>query len=764
MSNALATQLDQQDFPAQMPFWQSRRTAWAEPTALVRDHLREPTDDRPSVRVGLPDRAAFAARSLTCGDPLRIRVLGGSVLALLAARATDREQVTIFLPLSALARPDEVLAVPVTASMADEATGRDLLDAVHDACLAASAHLDVPLHALLDADDIRPTDLMLAVDGDLTTADADARGCPLLVDLLLEPESGAAGVRLGYDARLFSQATAQRLAETFADLLDRLLQDPTQPLATLLAATDAERARITGEFNATSADFPADRLLHSFLQERAASAPDAVALADDGTTYAGLNAAANRLARVLRARGVGAGDVVGVCVPRSPRMLVAVFAVLKAGGAYLPLDPTLPANRLAYILEHSGASVVVVDDETAHTVTGRQVVGVSDPDVAAADGTDLPALSGPDDLAYVIYTSGSTGRPKGVMIEHRAIVNRLWWMQRAYPLGPDDVILHKTPFTFDVSVWEIFWWSLAGASVVTLPGGDERDPQRLARRIAEAGVTTLHFVPSMLHAFLQYTALTQDTADLSSLRRVFASGEALAVNHVHTFSQRLGAFAELVNLYGPTEAAVDVTCQPCNAIDTTRSVPIGRPIDNIRIYIRTRSGGLAPLGTPGELCIAGTGLARGYLNAPELTQERFIQNPFEDGGTLYRTGDLARRLADGTIEYLGRIDTQVKIRGYRIELGEIEHVAGSCPGVDDCAVTTTANKAGNRALVAYIVPGHGYTQARLNEALAAELPSYMVPQHIVEVDVIPTNHNGKRDLNSLPDPMARSRATAGKRR
>ena len=444
-------------------------------------------------------------------------------------------------------------------------------------------------------------------------------------------------------------------------------------------------------------------------------------------------------------------------------MLVAVYAVLKAGGAYLPLDPTLPANRIDYILDHSGTSLVVVDNETTHVVTGRQVVSVTDPEVEAADCADLPALSGPEDLAYVIYTSGSTGRPKGVMVEHRAIVNRLWWMQRAYPLGPDDVILHKTPFTFDVSVWEIFWWSLAGASVVTLPGGDERDPQRLARRIAEAGVTTMHFVPSMLHAFLQYTALTRDTADLSSLRRVFASGEALAVSHANAFSQRLGAFAELVNLYGPTEAAVDVTCQPCDDIDTTRSVPIGRPIDNIRIYIRTRSGGLAPLGTPGELCIAGTGLARGYLNAPELTQEKFIRNPFEDDGTLYRTGDLARQLDDGIIEYLGRIDTQVKIRGYRIELGEIEHVASACPGVVDCAVTTAANKAGQLALVAYIAPGPGYTQAKLREALAAELPSYMVPQHLVEVDTIPTNHNGKRDLKGLPDPMRRTHAALCKR-
>ncbi|MEU5365724.1 amino acid adenylation domain-containing protein [Streptomyces sp. NPDC005925] len=762
MSNALEPEPGRQDAPGSTSFWQRHRTAWAEPTALVRDHLREHAAARPTVTATLPGATLSAARDLTRAEPLRTRTLGAAVLALLAARATDRDEVTVFVPLSPVARPDETLAVPVTATLTAAATGHDLLDAVHEACVTASAHLDVPPHTLLDADGIRPTDLMLAVGADLTTDDADARGCPLLLDLHLTPDSGpegTPGVHLAYDARLFSRDTARRLAESFADLLGLLLKDPAQPLAALLAPADAERARITGEFNATTADFPADRTLHSFLQQRAAEAPDTVALADDGTTYAALNAAANRLARVLRSRGVGAGDVVGVCVPRSPGMLVAVYAVLKAGGAYLPIDPALPANRVGYILDHSGTSLVVVADDTAHVVTGRRTVAVTDPETETADPADLPALSGPEDLAYVIYTSGSTGRPKGVMVEHRAIVNRLWWMQRAYPLGPDDVILHKTPITFDVSVWEIFWWSLAGARVATLPGGDERDPRRLAGRIAGAGVTTMHFVPSMLHAFLQYTALTQDTGDLSSLRRVFASGEALAASHAQTFSRRLGAFAELVNLYGPTEAAVDVTCRPCGDVDTTRSVPIGRPIDNIRVYIRTRSGALAPVGTPGELCIAGTGLARGYLNAPDLTRERFVPNPFEEDGVLYRTGDLARWLDDGTLEYLGRIDTQVKIRGYRIEPGEIEHVAATCPDVLDCAVTTTANRAGHPALVAYVVPGPAYTRDRLREALAAELPAYMVPQHLVEVDAIPTSHNGKRDLKALPDPLPRPRGS-----
>ncbi len=438
----------------------------------------------------LPDQAVTAIRSFTADDAVRIRALGGAVLALLAARATDRDEVTVFLPVYGASTADRV--VPVAATVTNDSTGTDLFAEV---LAAYEQALENP-----DAEEIGPTDLMLAVDGDVGDEDAHSHGCPLRLDLRWEHGT----VELTYDDWLFSEATARRLADSFVELLDLVLKDPSQPLSVSRTANDVERGLIAG-FNATTANFPEDRTLHSFLQERAATSPDVIALAEDGTTYGELNQAANRLARVLRARGVGAGEVVGVCIPRSPQMLVAVYAVLKAGGAYLPLDPTLPANRIDYILGNSGTTLVVVDDETAHVADGRRAIHLTDPAIAAADSADLAARSGPEDLAYVIYTSGSTGRPKGVMIEHRAIVNRLWWMQRAYPLGPDDVILHKTPFTFDVSVWEIFWWSFAGASVVTLPGGAERDPQQIATRIAEYGVTTMHFVPSMLHAFLLYT-------------------------------------------------------------------------------------------------------------------------------------------------------------------------------------------------------------------------------------------------------------------
>lgn len=737
MSNVIALQQALRAYPQQAAYWQERRRTWAEPTVLVRDHLRPCAEGGTHVRAPLTADACAAADRLTAGDPTLRRVLAGSVLALVAARATDRQSLTVFLPTDAG-------PAPVSLTLSGDITGRALLTALRSAYLTAAQHLDIPVQALLDRDEDRPSDLLLSLDGQFDLADAERVGCRLLFDVCDD------AVTVHFDGRLFTAATAQRLADNYAGLFGALVAEPTRPLAGHLAANGYELSLISGEFNATDAAFPDDRTLHGFLEERAAAAPDTVAVIDDATTYGELNADANRLARVLRARGVGAGSVVGVCVPRSARMFVAIYAVLKAGGAYLPVDPTLPRERVDYILDHSRTTLVVTTEETRDVVAGHEVLDV-DACVTQADGGDLEPVSGPDDLAYVIYTSGSTGRPKGVMVEHRAIVNRLWWMQRAYPLGGDDVILHKTPFTFDVSVWEIFWWSLAGAAVATLPNGDEKNPERITEQIAAAGVTTLHFVPPMLHAFLQYVRVTGSAGQLAAVRRVFASGEALAVAHAELFQEVLEA--DLVNLYGPTEASVDVTCEPCTTVDPTRSIPIGRPIDNIRLYIRTAAGTLAPIGTPGELCIAGVGLARGYLNAPELTDERFVPNPFEPSGRVYRTGDLARWLPNGTIEYLGRIDTQVKVRGYRIELGEIEHVAGGCPGVADCAVTVVEDGGGDRALAAYVVTGEGFDADDFRTHLAASLPSYMVPQHVVEIAAIPTNHNGKRDLKALPLPV-----------
>ncbi|WP_436740141.1 amino acid adenylation domain-containing protein [Streptomyces sp. BBFR102] len=747
MTNALQARQALLAHPGQQEFWDARVTGWTEPVQVIRDHLRPGATGPQVTGAALDGPTAAALDRITSGDAVLLRTVAAAVLALLAARTTDRDEVVVFLPAPPTAFGAPNRAVPIGVDMAAGAEAKALLGAVRAAYLQAAEHLDVPVAHLLERAGSRPSDFMVGVDGDLGPEDADRAGSPLLFTLTTGP---APRLDLRYDPVLFAEETAGRLLEGYRRLLHAVTTAPATPVDTLLAPSAAELDLIAG-FNDTEAPFPKDRLLHSFLEERAREHGDRVAVTDgSGTTYAQLNADANRLARTLRERGVGAGSVVGVCVPRSAAMLTAIYAVLKAGGAYLPIDPTLPDKRIRYLLDHSGTELVLATAQTAPVLGGHAMVDVGDVAAWAADDSDLEPVTGPGDACYVIYTSGSTGRPKGVVVEHRAIVNRLWWMQRGYPLGADDVILHKTPFTFDVSVWEIFWWSLAGASVATLPNGAEKDPAEIADRIAESGATTAHFVPSMLHAFLTYTQAAGATGRLRSLRRLFASGEALAAAHVELAGSALPDTL-LVNLYGPTEAAVDVSHFECGDVDSTRSVPIGRPIDNIRLVVRTRNGAVAPLGVPGELCIAGVGLARGYLHAPELTAERFVTGP-ADLGRLYRTGDLARWLPGGILEYLGRLDTQVKIRGYRIELGEIEHLAGAVPGVVECAVAAVAGDRGEKALCAYVVAGAGFDEQGLRAALAAELPSYMVPQFVVTVPAIATNHNGKRDLSALPQP------------
>ncbi|WP_370418106.1 amino acid adenylation domain-containing protein [Streptomyces sp. QH1-20] len=748
MISALQAQQALRNHPTQHQYWDARRQAWTEPVQVIRDHLRPDAGGHQVCGTDLDATTMAALTRITSGDPVLLRTVAATVLALLAARVTDRDDVVVFLPAPPQAFGSVNRAIPVEVAVSSGAQAKQLLGAVRAGYLQAAAHLDVPVWSVLDPADCRPTDFMVAVDGDLGPQDADRAGTPLMFSLTTGP---TARLGLRYDPTLFTDATAHRLLGAYRDLLNTVTTDPATTADALRAPSAAERALITSGFNDTDAEFPDGRLLHSFLEERAREHGDRIAVVDgEGTTYARLNADANRLARTLRERGVTAGSIVGVCVPRSAEMLTAIYAVLKAGGAYLPIDPTLPGNRIEYLLDHSGTELVLATARTAPVLGSRTTLALDDPGSWADEDTDLEPVTGPDDACYVIYTSGSTGRPKGVVVEHRAIVNRLWWMQRGYPLGADDVILHKTPFTFDVSVWEIFWWSLAGASVATLPNGAEKDPERIARRVADSGATTMHFVPSMLHAFLTYTQASGTAGRLGSLRRVFASGEALAASHTEVFTATLPN-ALLVNLYGPTEAAVDVSYFDCDAVDSTRSVPIGRPIDNIKLIVRTRNGDLAPIGVPGELCIAGVGLARGYLHAPELTAERFVTGP-EGFGRVYRTGDLARWLPGGVLEYLGRLDTQVKIRGYRIELGEIEHLASGCTGVVECAVAAVAGDRGEKALCAYVVAGPDFDESALRAALAAELPSYMVPQFVVTVPAIPTNHNGKRDVSALPRP------------
>ncbi|MFE3646719.1 amino acid adenylation domain-containing protein [Streptomyces sp. NPDC059152] len=541
------------------------------------------------------------------------------------------------------------------------------------------------------------------------------------------------------------------------DMLDR-------PVTDLPMLTAAEYEDLTsGRSHGPTVPYAEEATLQGLFEEQARRRPGQPAVIDaagEHLTYAELDERANRVARSLREEGVGPGDRVGVTMERGPRLLVALLGALKSGGAYVPVDPGYPADRVRFLLEDSRAKLVITDGERSATAVPAGTTVRHIEELLRSSGAPLPPLGTSRDLAYVIYTSGSTGRPKGVMVEHHSVVNRLAWMQRRYPLGDGDVLLQKTPVSFDVSVWELFWWAVEGAAVALLPPGGQQDPRQILRTLREQRVTVVHFVPSMLGPFLDLLQASPEAREgLRSLRYVFCSGEALPPERVEQFNDVFGASdagcrPRLVNLYGPTEATVDVSYHDCPG-DPARGIeriPIGRPIDNTRLYVLGPDDLPQPVGVAGELCIGGVGVARGYLDRPELTAEKFTPDPFTARGRIYRTGDLARWLADGTLEYLGRIDGQVKIRGNRVELGEVASALRAAPGVRDALVTDHTTPTRGTRLIGYYVADDAIDPVHLRELLARTLPAFMVPASFVRIDAVPLTPNGKADRRALPLP------------
>ncbi|ACF51975.1 enterobactin synthase subunit F [Stenotrophomonas maltophilia] len=514
-------------------------------------------------------------------------------------------------------------------------------------------------------------------------------------------------------------------------------------IAAVPLASAVEAQQVVHGFNATAHALPQTTLVE-LLQQGMDRDPHAPALVFGDTTldYATLEARSFALAAQLRAMEVGPGSVVAVALPRSLELVIALVAVLRAGAAYLPLDLAHPDERLARILSSAQPACVLAAAEVSARLDGVPVLA---PDQWTALSFAAPwADPAPSDAAYVIYTSGSTGEPKGVVIEHRAIVNRLLWMREHYGIRSDDRVLQKTPATFDVSVWEFFLPLLCGATLVVAGPDAHRDPTELARLIRAHAITTAHFVPSMLDAFLAAPA----SEDLQ-LRRVFTSGEALDASLRDRFHGRVQA--ELHNLYGPTEAAVDVSYWPASAQDRSRPVPIGFPVWNTRLYVLDARMQPLPVGVPGDLYLGGVQLARGYLGRDDLTAERFLADPFLPGERIYRTGDVGRWRGDGAVEYLGRSDHQVKLRGLRIELGEIEAALRELPGMDRVEVLLRQDVPGDARLAAY-VPAALADAVMLRSHLATRVPDYMVPSAFVGVDQWPVTANGKLDRNALPKP------------
>ena len=755
---------------AQLAHWAHALRGLPDELALPADRPRpaEPSGHGGKVRLELPTATGHALRDLSGATGTSMFMLFQAATAALLNRLGAGDDIPLGAPIAG--RTDEALADLVgffvntlvlrTDVSGDELTFRELLGRVRESSLAAFECQDLPFDRVVEA--LNPPrvagrnplfQVMLGYhhrpDGDpdvlgLATEwfDMDTGMAKFDLHFTFVDETGSDRVvlLLEYATDLFDASTAERIAGRMARLLDHAAAQPDRAVRDFDLLADTERALVLGEWNATEHVVPAATLPELF-RAQVARTPDATALVFEGQqlTYAELDVQVERTARVLAGLGTGPERTVAVALPRSLELVVALLAVHRAGAAYLPLDPDYPEDRLALMVEDA-RPVYVIRDTLPTGPEGQ-----------------LPTSYDPSSPAYVIYTSGSTGRPKGVVVPHEGIVNRLLWMQDAYGLTADDRVLQKTPSSFDVSVWEFFWPLITGATLVVARPEGHRDPAYLARLIREQAVTTVHFVPSMLQLFLEEPSV----ADCTGLHRVMCSGEALPVSLTHRFHDVLTT-AELHNLYGPTEASVDVTAVEIGP-DAT-SVPIGRPVWNTRTYVLDAGLRPVPPGVPGELYLAGIQLARGYLDRPGLTAERFVADPYGAPGTrMYRTGDLARWNADGTIEYLGRTDDQVKVRGFRVEPGEIEGVLTAHPSVAHAVVVVREQR-----LVAYVVPagdgglvsveatrGHGAGSldvTALRAHTSAALPAHMVPAVFVTLDALPLTPNGKLDRAALPAP------------
>ena len=776
--------LQRQDLPGSEAYWKTRLADLQEPTRLAQAVVCQQHDETilghgeryQYLDAGQTRRLSQFARQ----QKVTLNTLVQAAWLLLLQRLTG--QATVAFGATVAGRPAELKGVeqqiglfintlPVIASPRAEQTVSDWLQSVQAQNLALREHEHTPLfeiqrwagksgEALFDnilVFENYPVSQALeqGAPQELRFANVDNHeqtNYPLTLAVNVGEELS---LHYSYQRAQFADSVIGQLSAHLENLLEQLVRDGNGTLGELAILGADEHQMVVQRWNATRVEYPLEQGVHRLIEAQALRTPDAIALvfADQSLTYARLNARANQLAHALIERKVGPDVLVGIAVERSLEMVIGLLAILKAGGAYVPLDPEYPRERLAYMMQDSGIGLLLT---RRHLLASLPIPeGVQSLCLEQGQGLSRYCDADPqvpcsaDNLAYVIYTSGSTGLPKGAGNAHRALTNRLLWMQQAYELQAADTVLQKTPFSFDVSVWEFFWPLMTGARLVVAAPGDHRDPAKLIELINRQQVSTLHFVPSMLQAFLQ----DANVASCTSLTRIVCSGEALPVDaQLQVFGKLPGA--GLYNLYGPTEAAIDVTHWTCR--DEGRDgVPIGQPIANLSTYILDSALNPLPVGVAGELYLGGIGLARGYHRRPGLSAERFVASPFGDGQRLYRTGDLARYRADGVIDYVGRIDHQVKIRGLRIELGEIEARLLEHPAVRE-AVVIAQEVMGSKQLLAYLVPvdGNVIDAAQLRDSLISwlgdSLPDYMVPAHLLWLAQMPLSPNGKLDRKRLP--------------
>ncbi|MFW6357635.1 MAG: amino acid adenylation domain-containing protein, partial [Chroococcales cyanobacterium] len=747
-------------------------------------------------------------------------------------RYSGQEDIVIGSPIANRNRPEIegligffVNTLVLRTQVREKLTFRELLQEVKEVALGAYSHSDLPFEYLVEVLQPErnlshnplfqvmfvlqnaPTETLALPGLQFESLKVDSETSQVDLALFVVDQGETLGGTLQYSTDLFDEPRIERILGHFQTLLEGIVSNLEQPIYQLPLLTPKEYQQLK-QWNETEVNYPLNVTLHQLFEAQVEKTPNAVALLYDNPgvetrhgaslRYEELNAKANQLAHYLQSLGVKPDTLVGVCMQRSPLMVIALLGILKAGGAYVPLDPTYPSDRLAFMVKDAQVSVLLTEEDCLQCLPKTEYsyvcLDTNWNEIAQCSSQNPRCNVTSDNLAYTIYTSGSTGNPKGAMNAHQGVVNRLLWMRDAYDVGESDRILQKTPFSFDVSVWEFFLPLICGGTLVVARPEGHKDPLYLSDAIARFGITMLHFVPSMLQVFLLTTEDTEDAEEFIlnsvneggekedqlvsllfsplplgegpgvrgfNLKRVICSGEALSVSLQNRFLRRFPD-VELHNLYGPTEAAIDVTSWQCSLEENASTVPIGKPIANIQLYILDAYLQPVPVGIPGELHIGGVGVAKGYLNRPELTAEKFIIKTAEDtenteerkGERLYKTGDLCRYREDGAIEYLGRIDSQVKLRGLRIELGEIEAALCQSPFVREAVVMAREDEPGNPYLAAYLVvqDSSNFSVSELRNALEKQLPDYMIPAAFVVLDEIPLTPNGKVNRRALPMP------------
>jgi amino acid adenylation domain-containing protein len=772
------------------PFWRDLLRGFRGPTALAVDAVRhESGDDGPphgEEERRLSDRVTSSLVSLAKKHDVTLSAILQGAWACLLGRYSGEDDVVFGATRqcrpTGLAGADSMVGLfintlPMRAQVAPDRPFLDLLKDLRAQWLASREHKHTSLVDIQGWSEIpRGTPLFESIvvfENALLNTNLRAQGGPWTnrtFRLVSQPNTPlnvvAYGerellVRISYDRARFDRDAVLRMLGHITTMLEAIAEDVEPRLGSLPLLTHGERRQLL-EWSSARREHPGDEPIHAAVERQARRAPDAVAVEFQGDliSYAELDRRANRLARHLRGLGVGPDGLVGVCLDRSIELVVAILGVLKAGGAYLPLDPAYPPERLAFMLEDARARVLITDESLAAAFPAHSEVSVCllDRDAEAIgreEGGALDVAVSPDDLAYVIYTSGSTGNPKGVLVTHRNVDRLFAATDEWFRFDEHDVwsLFHSS--AFDFSVWEMWGALRHGGRLAVVPQWMTRSPEAFRAWLSESGVTVLNQTPS---AFRQLVEADASSGSPLRLRLVIFGGEALEPGMLEPWFERHGEESpRLVNMYGITETTVHVTYHPLSRADLDRSSSvIGRPIPDLRVYLLDRRRELCPIGVPGELHVGGPGVARGYLHRPELTAERFIPSPFPagEGERLYRSGDLARYLRNGEIEYLGRIDQQVKIRGHRVELGEIETTLCRHPGVRECVVAAREETAGDVRLIAYVVPREQEPppDADLRAFLKRSLPAYMLPSTFLPVDRIPKTSSGKVDRRSLPPP------------